>query len=635
MKRGAFFCCIKEHKEHIEQLCDDTIKVLLDAGIMLSNERNTVKRSSVQWDNNLQDLKRQSIDIHDLWKSMGRPRYGVINNERIRVKCLYKRYIKEQKHVFNERCKNKLVEKLINGESSAFWKGWKSVFRKNEYKANMPAISGVCDTKAVCDGFINEFAQNFIDSWDGDLCDKVDNLCNDLVKMNANEQCTSFTRGDIIIAIGKLKCNKSAGLDDLYAEHVKYAHPLIIDLLMMLFNNCCKHGYVPVNFCGGRITPIPKKSCSTAFHDYRPVTSINVIPKIFEYCILQKMEEFIDIDELQFGFTKGGGCEQALFIAKSVIEYYMEYGSNVYIASLDLSKAYDRVHHCKLWLKLFDLNIPYDILLLFAYWFRHLFCFVVWRGCKSDVLFMKSGVRQGGVISCLLFNIYINDLICILKNSGNGCYMSGLFMGCIFYADDVLLLSGSVIKLQKLLDLCNDYANEFSLVFNNKKSWSMMYGKEYEYDMKKVQFAGDYIEWVSEGVYLGVKLIAGKCFKTDVGERKRKFFAVFNNVIANGGFLSEECLMEIYNKQCIPILMYGAAVWSISTEEKRKVGVCLNRGVRRIFNYNDYESVKDICFGFHMLPADLYITRASLLLCGSALRSNRNVLVKCAMWQRD
>ena len=81
---------------------------------------------------------------------------------------------------------------------------------------------------------------------------------------------------------------------------------------------------------------------------------------------------------------------------------------------------------------------------------------------------MKSGVRQGGIISCLLFDIYMNELIFKLKNSGNECYVNGVFVGCIFYADDVLLLSGSMIKLQKLLDLSIEFANEFSMKFNSK-----------------------------------------------------------------------------------------------------------------------------------------------------------------------
>ena len=86
-------------------------------------------------DNNLQELKPQSINIHNLWKEMGRPHNGVVNNERIRVKSLYKRYIKQQKHAFNEKCKNRLIKKLVNAESSAFWRGWKNVCNKNDVKA--------------------------------------------------------------------------------------------------------------------------------------------------------------------------------------------------------------------------------------------------------------------------------------------------------------------------------------------------------------------------------------------------------------------------------------------------------------------------------------------------------------------
>ena len=143
----------------------------------------------------------------------------------------------------------------------------------------MCVISGVCDTKNICDGFKYEFAQNYIDSWNDDaLCDKVYNTCNDLLNVHANDKCTSFTRADIKTAIDKLKCCKSAGLDGLCAEHViNTPHPLLIDLLILLFNNCCKHGFVPTNFCSGKIIPIPKKLCSNKFQDYRLVSSINII----------------------------------------------------------------------------------------------------------------------------------------------------------------------------------------------------------------------------------------------------------------------------------------------------------------------------------------------------------------------
>jgi hypothetical protein len=67
---------------------------------------------------------------------------------------------------------------------------------------------------------------------------------------------------------------------------------------------------------------------------------------------------------------------------------------------------------------------------------------------------IKSGVRQGGVCSCWLFNVYVNELIIRLELSGLGCRVRCVYAGCVLYADDILLLSGSVMKLQEMLDIC-------------------------------------------------------------------------------------------------------------------------------------------------------------------------------------
>ena len=75
-----------------------------------------------------------------------------------------------------------------------------------------------------------------------------------------------------------------------------------------------------------------------------------------------------------------------MFILKTVVEYFNVYGNNVYVAALDLSKAYDKVNHCKLIMKMFDAGVPRDIALMFCYWFRHLYCVVEWEGIRSNNL---------------------------------------------------------------------------------------------------------------------------------------------------------------------------------------------------------------------------------------------------------
>ena len=120
----------------------------------------------------------------------------------------------------------------------------------------------------------------------------------------------------------------------------------ICSQLRKLFNACIKHSFVPINFCSRRIVLVPNKSnICDAFGDYRPVTSFNVLAKVFEYCLLEKLSCYIKLHDLQFGFATDGGCEKAVFVLKSVVEYFVEHGSSVYLASQDISKAYDRVDH--------------------------------------------------------------------------------------------------------------------------------------------------------------------------------------------------------------------------------------------------------------------------------------------------
>ena len=93
--------------------------------------------------------------------------------------------------------------------------------------------------------------------------------------------------------------------------------------------------------------------------------------------------------------------------------------------------------------------------------------------------------------------------------------------------------------------------------------------------------------------------------------------------------------MEIIDKQCLLSLTYGCTNWSLNAECKRQINVCLNRAIRKVFRYRNYDSVKDILFGFGMLPMYLYIIKTKLCMIGNALTSQRRFVTKCAMWQHD
>ncbi len=109
--------------------------------------------------------------------------------------------------------------------------------------------------------------------------------------------------------------------------------------------------------------------------------------------------------------------------------YIIHNGSNVYGLMLDASKAFDHVNYCKLFRILLDKKVcpPYCRLLLNMYLYQKLI--VRWDLTHSQYFNVSNGVKQGGVISQILFCIYVDGLLNELANSSVGCYMGGVFAG--------------------------------------------------------------------------------------------------------------------------------------------------------------------------------------------------------------
>ena len=173
-----------------------------------------------------------------------------------------------------------------------------------------------------------------------------------------------FSVEDVECAVHALKCNKAAGPELLGAEHLQCAGRRPPVLLTKLFYSCLVHGYVPDNFGTSFIVPVPKGDINklSVFEGYRPVSLISVISKVFEICLLNVFTRLIVTEDLQFGFTSGKGCQKASLVMSTVLYYFNEKVINVYIAGLDVSKAFDSVNHYGIFVKLINVNIPLCVL---------------------------------------------------------------------------------------------------------------------------------------------------------------------------------------------------------------------------------------------------------------------------------
>ena len=113
------------------------------------------------------------------------------------------------------------------------------------------------------------------------------------------------------------------------------------------------------------------------------------------------------------------------FVISRVANYFVKHRSNVFIVTLDATKAFDRVHHVKLFDILIDRGFPGGIIKVLFDWYGKIFSKVKWNNCYSCLMYIRSGIRQGGILSPLLLNIYINSIICALRSSDLGCHLIG------------------------------------------------------------------------------------------------------------------------------------------------------------------------------------------------------------------
>jgi len=186
--------------------------------------------------------------------------------------------------------------------------------------------------------------------------------------------------------------------------------------------------------------------------------------------VWQKYHDKLDTSDLQFGFKQQSSTNMCTMVLKETISYYSSHHSSVFCTFLDASKAFDRVNFCKLFRLLIKRGLPACIVRTLVNMYTGHLIRVSWAGVMSNYFTALNGVKQGGVVSPILFCIYIDDLLLSLARSGVGCYIGLNFVGAIAYADDIVLISPTPFAMRRLLSICDDYALQYDIIFNASKS---------------------------------------------------------------------------------------------------------------------------------------------------------------------
>lgn len=422
------------------------------------------------------------------------------------------------------------------------------------------------------------------------------------------------TLGEIKKIIYSLPVNKTPGNDKITNLHIKNFTNKAINHLLQLFKACLKLQYFPHQFKTASIVPLLKPGKNpTMPQSYRPISLLPTLGKILEKLILRRLNKFLSLKNIiipeQFGFRSQHSTELQLFRITSKITENFNSDKVSALLSLDIESAFDTVWLKALIFKLIKLEIPgYIIKLINSYIFKRDYQVKIKKN-HSNKFKIPAGVPQGGILSPILFLLFINDI------PNDPKIMLSLF------ADDTALLATSYNKtqadkyLQNSIQNLEKYYDKWKIKINGDKTKLIYFSKKKKYTDTTLTMNNVKIGVTENLKYLGVTLDPKLNFSSHIGEKTRNIKSAARNLypILSNSKLNVKSKLMLYKTGLRPIITYACPIWScIALSRLRQLDPIQNNIIRTILNKRRSYPVKKLNKEANVLMLSERITEQAL-----------------------
>jgi hypothetical protein len=568
---------------------------------MVKNAANpfTIKNKTTRykaipgWSTHCKHLYNSAKEYLRTWDQNGRMRSGVDYDKMKSAKNKFKSALEKCKKDETRMKKNGLSSSFAIKNKKEFWKDVKKLKPLNKLTTNK--LDGKTDSKEI----INIFKTKYKNILNNIKCQSKPFNYNEnmyRIKELARQSNFRITPSKIMEAIDSL--NDCLGFDGLHSNHFKLCDTQIANFMSKLFNSFLFHGYIPGEMLEGQIKPIIKSKLNKLddSDNYRPVTISSNCLKIFEYCLIKHLEHRLQLDYKQLGFQKNTSTIMATTLLKETVSQYCNKGSKVYTAFLDLSKAFDCLNHYKLLNRLSNSTVSPNIVNILRVMYGNQFVHVNFNNVNSDPFQLKNGVRQGAILSPLLFNFYINDVIKEITSCGFGCILHNNRHNIQAYADDFTILAPSITALQKLLNKIYVMLNNLDLSLNTKKSVCMVFSSKPNNDNPNLYINNTKVSVVQSYTYLGIILRNDMNIKDDIIRAESTFLIQFWSIYRKFNFCETSVLAHLF--QTHTSSFYGCETWSNirgTAVQIKSLSINYHKSIKRICNKPWRYSNHDVC----------------------------------------
>ena len=383
-------------------------------------------------------------------------------------------------------------------------------------------------------------------------------------------------------ALDQMKKGKAPGEDQLTADILKLGGQPTIRIMTRLFNKIMELEQVPTKWNESKVIILFKKGDVSDIKNYRPISLLPHMYKVFTRIILERMKKDLDENQPreQAGFRAGFRTSDHLHTLSQVIEKAKEYRFNICLGFIDYEKAFDSLDHLSLLKALNNQVRDSKYIRLVKAIYRDPSARIHLESTTTGAFKILKGVRQGDPISPKLFTAAMEDAFRSLDWESYGINIDGEQLTHLRFADDILLVSHDPLELQKMICELNNASKKAGLNMNIKKTKVMMSTK---LQNKTITVDGRIIERVENYTYLGKNISLENETAGEVKRRIQLSWAKFGKlgVIFRDKDIPISLKKQAFNQCIIPVLSYGAETWTTTKKLEKKLRVT-ERAMERI-----------------------------------------------------
>ena len=624
----------KYHQTAIATFHDNIINAL----IMASEETVPTRRprpkpkTVVGWNDHVKHFFKTALFWHKIWVENGRPDDddNILANIRRTTRAEYHKARKNAIRYQGLITSEKLADSLADDPVNLFWD---KVKRTRPNVSKIPSsVDGIHDNKDIAELFKGKFNDLFnCVSYNEDEMSLLHKDINCRIKNESMPQNNSNTLliGPNLVekGISNLKSNKNDGNNTLTSENLIHSTNILFGHLSLLFSAMLRHGCSPEGMLLGTMVPLPKGRWNdySKSKNFRALTISSLLGKVLDNIILNLECNNLLTNELQFSFKSDSSTTMCTTMIRETISYFVNKGSNVYGLVLDATKAFDRINYCKLFRILLKRNIDPLICRLLLSMYTNQKLRVKWANEFSNEFSVTNGVKQGGVISPLLYCVYIDGLISELIASEVGCYMGRVYAGIFMFADDLKLLAPSVQALHIMLNVCLRYAAKYDVQFNDKSQLIIFKANEDNIPTPEVFINGTKLKAVSSVNHLG-HILHDNIFYNDASKCVNDFYGQLNSFLSDFRHLGSVMRNYLFFKYCNAF--YGSQFLPVYCKDvMNELAVAWRIGLRKVWRipWTTHNNILPVLAG--VMPPNLFFEKRAINFSNKLLNS-KNKTVK-------